>query len=603
MTLTHEQLPEPTTVAADATTMCAAFQAVAAEFAGETAIRSHDGAVTVTFGQYAERVRRIAAGLAALGVGRGDTVALLLTNRPEFQLVDTAAIHLGAVPFSVYATSAPEQIAYLFENSGADVIVTEQAFLPRVEQARAGRSTPSHVVVVDGAAEGAITLEQLEERGDPGFDVEAAWRAVQPDDVLTLIYTSGTTGPPKGVELTHANMLAQCRSMGRVLPIRPGARITSYLPSAHIADRWASHYNQMMFGIQVTTVPDPRTIAQVLPEVRPTIWGAVPRILEKIKAALEAGLAGEPDEERRAAVQRALGAARQKVQLEQAGEAVPEELAQGVAQADELIFSKLRAKLGLEQAEWIICGAAPLSREVHEFLLAIGLPVTELYGMSEASCCVTVSPPGELRIGTVGKPIDCVEVKVAEDGEMLLKGDTIMRGYRNDPERTAEAFDGDGWLQTGDIIELTDGYVKIVDRKKELIINAGGKNMSPANIEKELKSASPLIGQACVVGNARPYNVALLVLDPDMAAAKAKQLGLEDASVAAVAADERIKAEVAEAVERANEKLARVEQVKKHALLAEEWLPGGDELTPTMKLKRKPIDAKHADAIEALYAS
>ena len=566
MTTTQEQPLAPSTVAQGATSMCEAFQAVAAEYADQVALRSADGAVELTFAQYAERVRAIAAGLAALGVARGDTVALMLTNRPEFHLADTAAIHLGATPVSVYNTSAPDQIAYLFENADNDVVVVERQFLDRVLAARGTREKPSRIVCIDAEADGAITLEALEAGGDPGFDFEGAWRAVQGDDVLTLIYTSGTTGPPKGVEITHANMLAQCRSMGKVLPIRPGARITSYLPSAHIADRWSSHYNQMVFGIQITSVPDPRAIAGVLADVRPTIWGGVPRVLEKIKAALEAGGVTDPA-------------------------ALPDEAKAAV-----------RAKVGLDQAEWIIVGAAPLSRDVYEYLRGLGLPVTELYGMSEASCCVTVSPPSESRVGTVGKPIDCVQVKVAEDGELLVKGETIMRGYRGQPDKTAEAFDADGWLQTGDIVELRDGYISIVDRKKELIINAGGKNMSPANIEQELKSASPLIGQAAVIGDARPYNVALLVLDPDMAAAKARALGLEDASVAAVAADERVRAEIDAAVQAANERLARVEQIKKYELLAEEWLPGGDELTPTSKLKRKPIEQKYGEDIEALYA-
>ena len=603
MTLTQEQLPVPSTVAAEATTMCEAFQAVAAAYPDQKALRSADGAVELTFQEYAARVRGIAAGLAALGVGRGDTVALMLTNRPEFHLVDSAAIHLGATPFSVYNTSTPDQIAYLFDNAGNDVVVVERQFADGVLAARGDRTRPSHVVCIDGDAEGAISLEELEAGGAPDFDFDAAWRAVRPGDVLTLIYTSGTTGPPKGVELTHANMLAQCRSVGKVLPIRPGARITSYLPSAHIADRWSSHYNQMLYGVEITSVPDPRAIAGVLGDVRPTIWGAVPRVMEKIKAALEAGLAAEPDEQRRAAVLGAIGVARQKVRLEQAGEPVPAELAEGVARADEMVLSKLRAKLGLEQAEWIIIGAAPLSREVYEFLLALGLPVTELYGMSEASCCLTVSPPAEARIGTVGRPLECIELKVADDGELLVRGDTIMRGYRKQPEKTAEAFDADGWLRTGDIVEIDDGYVRIVDRKKELIINAGGKNMSPANIEQELKSANPLIGQAAVIGDARPYNVALLVLDPDMAAAKAKALDLEDTSVAAVALDERVREEIEAGVKAANERLARVEQIKKYELLSEEWLPGRDELTPTMKLKRKPIAEKYAATIEGLYAS
>jgi long-subunit acyl-CoA synthetase (AMP-forming) len=436
------------------------------------------------------------------------------------------------------------------------VVITERQFLERIKAARGTGSEPSHLVCVDGDADGAISLEELEQLADPEFDFDAAWRAVEPGDVLTLIYTSGTTGPPKGVELTHANMLAQCRAVGQVLPLRAGARITSYLPSAHAADRWSSHYNQMVFGIQITTVADPRQIAAALPDVRPTIWGGVPRIFEKLVAALEAGIAGEPDDRLREALKTAIDAGLQMVRLVDAGEPVPEELAKAHAQLDAHVLSKLRERIGLDEAEWIICGAAPLARHVHEFLLALGLPVVELYGMSECSCVLTVCHPSESRIGTVGTVIPGVELMRAEDGELLVRGPIVMRGYRDDPERTAEAFDA-------------------------------GKNMSPANIEEKLKSASPLIGQAVCIGDGRPYNVALLVRDPDAAPAYTED-GLQQ--------------EVADAVQRANDQLSRVEQIKRYRLLTDEWLAGGDELTPTMKLKRKPIAKKYADVIEELYA-
>jgi long-subunit acyl-CoA synthetase (AMP-forming) len=566
----------------NATTMCEAFQATARRDPDAIALRSADGSVELTWAQYAERVRSLAAGLAAVGVGRGDTVALMLSNRVEFYPCDTAAVHVGATPFSIYNTSSPEQIAYLFSNAGNRVVITEGAFLDRVLAAGA----PPIVICVDCEADAALTLEQVEARAEQSFDFDAAWRAVEPDDVLTLIYTSGTTGPPKGVELTHANMLAQCRAAGQVLPLRAGARITSYLPSAHAADRWSSHYNQMLYGLQVTAVPDARQIAAVLPDVRPTVWGGVPRIFEKLVASLEAGIAAEPDEARRAGLQKALDVSLQKVRLEDAGEPVPAELAAAHARLDAAVLSKLREKIGLDQAEWIISGAAPLPRRVHEFLLALGLPMVELYGMSECSCIATVCHPSEARIGTVGKVLPGSECRLADDGELLLRGPIVMRGYRHDPSRTADAFDADGWLKTGDIAEVDDaGHVRIVDRKKELIINAAGKNMSPANIEEKLKSSSPVIGQAVCIGDARPYNVALLVLDPDGAA------GVSD-----------LDSEIAAAVARANEQLSRVEQIKRYSVLHDEWLPGGDELTPTMKLKRKPIAEKYGDVIEGLYS-
>jgi long-subunit acyl-CoA synthetase (AMP-forming) len=581
--LTTTQAPPATRPRAlDAATLCEAFQITVAERPDQVALRTIGGQTSITFAEYAERVRNLAAGFHALGVRRGDTVALMLTNRVEFYPCDTAAVHLGATPFSIYNTSSPDQISYLFSNAGNRVVITERAFVDRVLAA----GPPPTVVCVDGEAEGAITLDQLEARGQGIFEFDEAWRAVEPGDVLTLIYTSGTTGPPKGVELTHANMLAQCRAVGQVLPLRAGARTTSYLPSAHAADRWSSHYNQMLYGLQVTAVPDARQIAAVLPDVRPTVWGGVPRIFEKLVASLEAAIANEPDEPRRAGLQKAIEVALRKVRLEDAGEPVPDELAAAHAQLDAAVLSKLREKIGLDQAEWIISGAAPLPRRVHEFLLALGLPMVELYGMSECSCVATVCHPSEARIGTVGKVLPGSSRKLAEDGELLLRGPIVMRGYRHDPTRTAEAFDADGWLKTGDIAEVDDaGYVKIVDRKKELIINAAGKNMSPANIEEKLKSSSPAIGQAVCIGDARPYNVALLVLDPEGAA------GISDPD-----------SEIAAAVGRANEQLSRVEQIKRYSVLRGEWLPGGDELTPTMKLKRKVIAKKYADTIESLYA-
>jgi long-subunit acyl-CoA synthetase (AMP-forming) len=595
--------PEPVEADPTATTMCAAFQATAARFADDVALSTVDGTTQLTFAEYAARVRSLAAALAAAGVERGDTVALLMSNRIEFHLCDTAAIHLGATPFSVYPTSSPEQIAYLLENAQPRVMIAEESFVPRIVEARGDGAVPATIVCVDGAPEGTVALADFEAAGDPDFDFDAAWQAVTGEDVLTLIYTSGTTGPPKGVETTHANMLAQCRAVGSVLPIRPGAKLTSYLPSAHIADRWSSHYNQMVFGLQIVPVADARQVAAALPQVRPTIWGAVPRVVEKIKAALDAAISNEPDPQRKAGLEAAIAAGLEVVRLKDAGEEVPEELAARHAQLDAAVLSKLREKIGLDQVEWMIVGAAPMSRDVHEFLLAIGLPVTEIYGMTEGSCLLTIVHPDEAKIGSVGPGIPGIELKVAEDGELLAKGPTITRGYRNDPEKTAEAIDADGWLHTGDIVTLDeDGYVSIVDRKKELIINAGGKNMSPANIEGTVKSAHPLIGQVAVIGDRRPYNVALIVLDPDAAAAHAAKAGLADTSVEAVAADADVQAQIAAAVEAANGKLARVEQIKTYALLHEEWLPGGDELTPTMKLKRKPIDAKYEAQIEALYS-
>ncbi len=597
----------PGTPESDPRTLCEAFQATVARAPDAVALRSADTPATLTWAQYAKRVRSIAAGLAALGVGRGDTVGLMLTNRIEFYPCDSAVLHLGATPFSIYNTSTAEQIEYLFANAGNTVVITERQFLGAIESAGTAGGSLRHVVCVDGHGEGdgVVTLEQVEVRGTEqsgDFDFEASWRAVTGEDLATLIYTSGTTGPPKGVELTHANVLAECRSVAQVLPMRAGATITSYLPSAHAADRWMSHYNGFVHGLQVVAVADLRAIPKVLTELRPTVWGGVPRVFEKLVAALRAAI--EADADQRDAIEHAIAVATRRVTLRHAGRAVPAELEREHAELDARILSRLRARLGLDRAEWIICGAAPLSRDVHEFLLALGLPMTEVYGMSEGTCIITVSPTTQARMGSVGRAIPGVQLRLEADGELLVRGEIVMRGYRADPGRTAEVLDGDGWLHTGDIAEIDDdGYVRIVDRKKELIINAAGKNMSPANIEEKLTSADPLVGQAVCIGDRRPYNVALLVLDPDAAGACARALGIGDVPRAHLGAHEAVRRRLERAVENANARLSRVEQIKRYAVLGDEWLPGGDELTPTMKLKRRPIAAKYAATIEELYAT
>jgi long-subunit acyl-CoA synthetase (AMP-forming) len=584
-TTTREKVP----AGLDASTLAEAFQLTANAYPDRPAIRTKDDEFTCTWGEYAAKVESVARGLAALGLGAGDTIGIMLTNRPEFHFVDSAALHIGATPFSIYNTYTAEQIEYLVGDASNKILITENAFLPIIKQVK-GIET---IVVVDGdGSGGTLTLEQVESRGSDDFDFEGAWKAVKPDDVLTLIYTSGTTGPPKGVELTHENLVGAVKAFDQVIPFPDDGRVISWLPYAHIAERACSHYLPLMLGFTTTDCPDPRQVVAYLPEVRPSWFFAVPRIWEKLKAAIEAGIAAEKDPERKAGVEKALEIGLKKVELEQAGEEIPEELAAGYAQADEQVFSKMRERLGFDQVESVNVGAAPTPPEVIKFFHAIGIPLAELWGMSETCGSGTVNPPDKIKIGTVGPPSPGVEIKLAEDGEVMVRGAVVMQGYRNQPDKTAETIDSDGWLSTGDIGEFDDdGYLKIVDRKKELIINAAGKNMSPANIEAKVKAASPLIGQAIAIGDGRPYNVALITLDPDVAPGFIEQHGRDGAE-----------AEVQRGVDAANEKLARVEQIKKFKLLDEDWQPGGDELTPTMKLKRKPINAKYEKEIEELYA-
>jgi long-chain acyl-CoA synthetase len=572
------------------TTLAAAFQRTVAERSGDVALRTKGNAQSITWGEYGERVKRYAGGLAGLGVGAGDTLAVLMINRPEFNLVDTAAMHLGAVPFSIYNTSTAEQIRHLLVDSGAKVAVTQAAFLPLLREAVSGTSVAT-IVLVDGEAEGTVSLAALPSP-PAGFDFEQTWRAVRPENLLTIIYTSGTTGAPKGVEITHANMMFELQSFYSVGRGHTDSRVISFLPHAHIADRMATHYLAMCMGTQVTACPDPRQLFEHVPDVKPTDFTGVPRVWEKLKAALEARFAGE-EPAKKAAIRGALEASLAKVRLEQAGQPVPPELAAGVARADQMVFAPLRAALGLDQARGFFVGAAPTPREVLEFFHALGMPIAEVWGMSELSCVATAMPKGQIKIGSVGKAMPGVELRIADDGEVLVRGPLVMKGYRNLPQQTADTIDADGWLHTGDIGELdAEGYLKIVDRKKELIINAGGKNMSPANIEARIKTSSPLIGQAIVIGDSRPYNVALLVLDPDGHAAFLKSHRADE-----------VGAEIDRAIADANAHLSRVEQIKRYALLSNEWLPGGDELTPTMKLRRKPIAQKYAKEIESLYAA
>jgi len=585
-----------------AATMCEAFQITAAEHADRPALRLKDSDYELSWREYAETVRRRAAAFAALGIQRGDVVGFMLVNRPALHLCDSAAMHLGATCFSIYNTSSPEQIEYLISDAGSRIVVTEQAFLDKLLAVRARVPTLEHLVVIDGEApEDTISIEEFEALGSEGFDLESALRAVEPDDVLCLIYTSGTTGPPKGVELTHDNMMSEWRCLDPVYPVTPGGRSISFLPTAHVADRWANHYASMVLGHTIHCCPNPREMVAYSVEVRPTVWGGVPRIWEKLKSALEAGFAAERDEQKRAAVDWALAVGLRRARAKQEGE-VPAALEAEWQRADELVLSKIRIALGLDEVELFGVGAAPTPPEVIEFFDAIGIEIAELWGLSETSACATINPPGATRFGTVGKALPGVELELADDGEILVRGPIVMKGYRNQPDKTREVIDDEGWFHTGDIGELdADGYLRIVDRKKELIINAAGKNMSPANIEAKIKAASTLIAQAVAIGDRRPYNVALIVLDPDGCRTLARKHELTDPSPAAMATEQAALDEVAAAIERANVDLSRVEQIKKFRIIPGEWEPGGDELTPTAKLKRKPIGEKYAAEIEALY--
>jgi long-chain acyl-CoA synthetase len=550
----------------------------------------------LTWREYAETVAVVAGGLAELGIGRGDRVVLMMGNRVEFHVTDLAVVALGATPISIYNSSSPEQIAYLIAHCNAKAaVVADGDFVERVLAAAADCPQLRSVVVLGDAPPGTVEWSAL--LAATPVDLVAAEEALDPSDLLTVIYTSGTTGPPKGVMLTHRNVVAS--SVG--FEVFSGRRydddvsVVSYLPMAHIAERTCSHYSNLLRGSQVVPCPDINALGRYLVAVRPGLLFGPPRVWEKLAAGIQAQVAARGPEAA-ASFADALRVGRQVQQVRARGEELTGELAETWAFVDEVAFAPVRAAIGLDRAEYVFSGAAPIPPEVIDFLRDIGLPMSEIYGMSE-NCGGMTWEPFLVRPGRVGRAYPGAEVVTAADGEVLCRGPIVFPGYLDDPVRTAEALDADGWLHTGDIGELDeDGYLKIVDRKKELIITAGGKNVSPANVEAVLKTV-PLVGQAMVVGEAQPYLVALLTLDPDAVAAR-----WPGRSVAEVAGDPDVVVEIAGDVAVANERLSRVEQPRRMWVLADDWLPDSDVLTPTMKLKRRGVLDRHGAEIDAMYA-
>jgi long-chain acyl-CoA synthetase len=430
---------------------------------------------------------------------------------------------------------------------------------------------------------------------------EALARSVGPEDTLALIYTSGTTGPPKGVMYSHYNILWTLESTQRRLKYED-ERWVSYLPLAHVAERFGSHYLGLYCGHEVFLCPDPSQLLPYLLEARPTVFVGAPRVWEKLMSGIRAGIEAEPDESRRAAALGAIAAAQQAYRLRREGETVPAEVA-GVVEMAQPLFALLRAKIGLDQCKYAITSTAPCRPEVHEFWAAIGLPLYEVWGMSELTAPATAVPPGEHKAPSIGIPLPGVEVRLAEDGEMLVRGGNVMVGYYRDPVKTAETIDAEGWVHSGDIAVLgDDGHYRIVDRKKELIITSAGKNISPSNLEALAKS-SPIIGQAVAIGDGRKFISVLVVLDPQVAPLWAKARGIAASSMAELSENPAVVDEVRRALTVANTHLSRVEQFKRFTILPAEWSAESDELTPTMKLKRRVINSKYEPQIEAMYGN
>ena len=552
-------------------TLCSVFAETAARYPDTEALRwrASDGWHALTWSEYRSEVRDLALGLTALGFPQGGFAAILMRNRPEHVIVDLAVVHAGGTPISLYATSAPEQIAYILNHCLASVLfVEDEAFMARVRAAKEDLPHLRWIVQMEGAAGDVIPWGQLRQQGqdesarqEGEFDDLAA--RVKPADLATLIYTSGTTGPPKAVMIDHRNVAWTIESAPI---IQYGDRQISYLPMAHVAERFVGYWTPLFRGSTVTFCPDLAELGRYLAEVRPTFLFGPPRVWEKLHASIQAALGAAPDEAQRQAIR-----------------------------------SVILQKVGLDQCRVAMTGAAPIAPEVIDFFRRLGLPLTEIWGMSE------LTGPGSYRLdgfqlGTVGVSMPGEEVRLAEDGELLVRGGNVMRGYYRDARQTAETIDADGWLSTGDVATVDeDGNIRIVDRKKELIITSGGKNISPANLENLLKR-HPLIGQACVIGDRRPYLVALLVLDGQTTLAWAQKRGIQATTLADLTRHPEVMAEIDGAVAAANRHVSRHEQIRNYAILPEEWTAESEELTPTLKLKRRVILDKYANIIESLYS-
>ncbi|GAA0374936.1 AMP-dependent synthetase/ligase [Microbispora corallina] len=569
-----------------------------------------DGWTTLTYGEAREQVLRIAAGYAALGVGPGDAVALMLVNRSEHVLADLGAVHAGAVPCSVYATFAPDQIAFVANDVAARVaVIGGPAELARWEPVLGELPSLERIVMLDGAPEGDdrflswtdfLDLGARALAADPGA-VEARWRSVAPNDVLTVLYTSGTTGNPKGVPLTHTNVLFEVESTQRVIDLPPQSTQISYLTYAHIAERVLSLYLPLFKVNHVHFCTDLANLGATLAQVRPVMFFGVPRVWEKMAARLQALLAVQPEEQQEK-VRAAMAAGLAYVEGLQHGHTVTDQVRAAYEQADAALLSVIRSLVGLDRARWLATAAAPMPSEVQRFFAGLGLKVIDVYGMTETTGAFTCNTPDSFKLGTVGRAQPGVEVRIAGDGEILTRSPLNTRGYLNRPEATAELLDDEGWLHTGDVGSVDeDGFVRIVDRKKEIMITAGGENISPANIENHLKE-HPLVGQALAYGDGRPYPVAILTLDGEVAPGWAQARGVAFESLADLATHPDVLKEVEAAVEAANAKLARVQQVKRWRLLPVEWTAESAELTPSLKLKRRVIHARYAGVIDEMYA-
>jgi long-subunit acyl-CoA synthetase (AMP-forming) len=580
------------------------LESTARAYAGRPAMARKRGGAweKTTWSEYRGAVRQAARALVASGVEPGRGVIILSCNRPEWFVANLAAMAVGAQPAGIYTNSTPEQCRYIAEHAEAAVAVVENPeALERLQGAGGRPAGLKAVVLMDGEATGpgVLTWADFLARGDASHDAEVDRRtaAATADDVAILIYTSGTTGTPKGVMLTHGNLAFIAVKAQEILPIGAADRLISYLPLSHIAEQVVSHLLSIATGACVYFAESLEKLPENLREVRPHLFLGVPRVWEKIQTGIQAaGAQAGPLRRRIVAWARAVGLA--GGYADQEGR--PRPWSYGLA--DRLVFSKVRARLGFDEARLLVVSAAPIAKETLDFFQSLALPIMEIYGMSECTGPTTLSLPSRYRLGRAGVAIPGTELGVAGDGEILMRGPHVFKGYYKSDEATRETLDAEGWIHSGDVGEIDgDGFLRVTDRKKELLITSGGKNIAPQHLEGKLKQIAA-VSQAVAIGDRRPYVVALLTLDPTRVAGEAEKAGSPARTPEEAARCPVFKAWVEKQVEEINKSLARYETIKKIALLPRELSVETGELTPTLKLKRRVIHDRYRDAIEALYA-
>ncbi|MEU8417051.1 long-chain fatty acid--CoA ligase [Amycolatopsis japonica] len=587
----------------------------AQEFGDLPAVTSLDieGKPTLTWAEFRTAIAEVSRGLAGLGLGVRDRMLIMAPSSPEHLIADLAAAHLGAIPCTAYATLSPEQIGFVARHSAAGVVVLAGADeLDRWSQVLDDLPALRHVVLLDASVipqddKRFLSFADLRAAGaeahaaDPEA-FETAWSAITPDDPLSMIYTSGTTGDPKGVVLSHRNAIYQAVAVQKLHDSPMHATNIAYLPLAHIAERELSIYMPIVWAGHVHTVGDPTGVVGALGQVHPKSFFGVPRVWEKMVAGLK-NLLGSLPEEKRNGLIGANELLQQGYKLRSDGKEVPPELAEKIAQTDAAALAPVRAMLGLDQIEVASSGAAALPVEILYFIAGLGVEIQEVWGLSETTGAVTSNTPTAFKAGSVGRPLEGIEVKVAEDGELLVRGAIVFLGYLQADGTIKPDVDADGWLATGDIGTIDErGFVTITDRKKELIITSSGKNIAPTKIEGLLKE-HPLIGQAVAIGEKRPYVTALIVVDDEIAPGWATANGIQLAEGESLADNAEVRAEIEKAVEAANARLARIEQIKRYHVIPKAWTPETGEVTPTLKLKRRIINDRYAPTIADLYAA